>query len=127
LLGECKTLGGCETGQAKITKGYNLKARHVIHTVGPVWEGGNDNEDDLLASCYRNSLRLAVENDLKTIAFPAISTGVYGFPIERAARIAIREVHAFLGANPDFEKVLLVCFGNESLRVHQAALAETGA
>ncbi len=124
LLEECATLGGCPTGQAKITRGYNLKARHVIHTVGPVWSGGDDNEDELLASCYRNSLRLALEHGLKSIAFPSISTGAYGFPMERAARIAIREVHAFLGANPGIETVLLVCFGQHALRVHQDALAD---
>jgi O-acetyl-ADP-ribose deacetylase (regulator of RNase III) len=124
LLEECKALGGCSTGQAKITRGYNLKAKHVIHAVGPVWHGGTNNEDELLASCYRNSLQLAVEHGIKSIAFPSISTGAYGFPMERAARIAIREVHAFLGANPKFEKVLLVCFGEDALRVHQEALAE---
>lgn len=124
LLEECRTLGGCETGQAKITKGYNLKARHVIHTVGPIWGEENGKEDELLAACYRHSLELAVGHGLKSIAFPSISTGAYGFPIERAAGIAIREVHAFLGANLDFEKVLLVCFGKEALRIHQTVLAE---
>jgi O-acetyl-ADP-ribose deacetylase (regulator of RNase III) len=122
LLEECKALGGCETGRAKITKGYNLKARYVIHTVGPVWGDEDGNEDDLLASCYRNSLQLAAEHGLKSIAFPSISTGAFGFPMDRAARIAIREVHAFLGANRGIEKVLLVCFGQEALRIHQAAL-----
>ena len=122
LLEECKTLGGCETGQAKITRGYNLKARHVIHTVGPVWGDEDGNEDDLLAACYRNSLRLAAEHGLTSIAFPSISTGAFGFPMDRAARIAIREVHAFLGANPGIEKILLVCFGKEALRIHQAVL-----
>jgi O-acetyl-ADP-ribose deacetylase (regulator of RNase III) len=124
LLEECKTLGGCETGRAKITKGYNLKARHVIHTVGPVWGDEDGNEDDLLASCYRNSLQLAAEHGLKSIAFPSISTGAFGFPMDRAARIAVREVDAFLGVNPRIEKVLLVCFGQEALRIHQEALAE---
>ncbi len=123
LLEECKVLGGCQTGQAKITRGYNLKARHVIHTVGPVWGAEAGREDDLLAACYANSLKLAVENGLKRIAFPSISTGAFGFPMDRAARVAIREVHEFLGANPDFESVLLVCFGKEALRVHQQALA----
>src|SRR2546426_5475974 len=113
LLEECKTLGGCPTGEAKITKGYNLKAKHVIHTVGPVWHGGRDNEDEMLASCYRKSLALAVKHKLRTIAFPAISTGVYGFPQDRAARIAVREVRAFLEENPAIEKVILVCFGDE--------------
>ena len=92
LYDHCKTLGGCNTGEAKITPAYNLPARFVIHTVGPVWHGGNSNEDELLASCYRNSFRLAREHDLKTIAFPCISTGAYGFPFERAARIALREI-----------------------------------
>jgi O-acetyl-ADP-ribose deacetylase len=122
LLEECRTLDGCQTGEAKITKGYNLKARHVIHTVGPVWGEENGKEEELLAACYRNSLQLAVEHGLKSIAFPAISTGVYGFPMDRAARIAVREVSAFLGANPDFEKVLLVCFGKEALKTFQDAL-----
>jgi O-acetyl-ADP-ribose deacetylase (regulator of RNase III) len=122
LLEECKALGSCETGRAKITKGYNLKARYVIHTVGPVWGDEDGNEDDLLASCYRNSLQLAAEHGLKSIAFPSISTGAFGFPMDRAVRIAIREVHAFLGANRGIEKVLLVCFGQEALRIHQAAL-----
>ena len=126
LLEECEALNGCETGAAKITKGYNLKARHVIHTVGPVWMGGNDNEDNLLASCYRTSLELAVQHGCKTVAFPAISTGVYDFPMERAARIALREVHAFLGTHPDFEKVLLVCFGSGAHIAYQKALAEIG-
>jgi O-acetyl-ADP-ribose deacetylase len=125
LLAECQTLGGCDTGAAKITKGYNLKARHVIHTVGPVWHGGDDNEDDLLAACYRNSLALAAAHDLKTIAFPSISTGAYSFPLDRAARIAVREVRAFLETEPGIDKVLLVCFGAESLRIHQKALAAT--
>jgi O-acetyl-ADP-ribose deacetylase (regulator of RNase III) len=122
LLEECKTLSGCETGQAKITRGYNLKARHVIHTVGPVWGDEDGQEDDLLASCYRNSLQLAAEHGLTSIAFPSISTGAFGFPMDRAARIAVREVRAFLGANSIIEKVLLVCFGHEALRIHQAAL-----
>jgi O-acetyl-ADP-ribose deacetylase (regulator of RNase III) len=124
LLDECRKLGGCDTGDAKITRGYDLKARHVIHTVGPVWDGGQHGEDDLLASCYRKSLHLADAHGLKTIAFPAISTGVYGFPMDRAARIAVREVRAFLETHPGVEKILLVCFGNESLRVHQQALSE---
>src|SRR5476649_970017 len=119
LLVECRTLNGCETGAAKITKGYNLKARHVIHTVGPIWHGGDDNEDETLASCYRNSLRLAVDNGLKTIAFPSISTGAYSFPVDRAAPIAVRAVRAFLETHPNIEKVLLVCFGPEAFRIHQ--------
>jgi O-acetyl-ADP-ribose deacetylase len=124
LLEECRTLGGCETGRAKMTKGYDLKARHVIHTVGPVWGEEDGNEDDLLASCYRNSLHLAAEHGLKSIAFPSISTGAFGFPMDRAASIAVREVRAFLAANSRIEKVILVCFGQEALRLHEAALAE---
>ncbi len=99
LLEECKKLNGCKTGEAKITKGYNLSAKNVIHTVGPVWNGGKHNEDELLASCYCNSLKLAVENGIKSIAFPAISTGVYRFPLERATKIAIDEVTKFLKEN----------------------------
>jgi O-acetyl-ADP-ribose deacetylase (regulator of RNase III) len=110
LLDECRTLGGCSTGDAKITKGYRLPAKHVIHTVGPVWGGGTRDEDNLLASCYRRSLEVAVENGVKTIAFPCISTGVYGFPQERAAKIAVREVRKFLEENPLIEKVVFVCF-----------------
>jgi O-acetyl-ADP-ribose deacetylase (regulator of RNase III) len=124
LLEECRKLGGCSTGLAKITKGYNLTARHVIHTVGPVWHDGKHHEDDLLASCYRSSLELALKHGLKTIAFPSISTGAYGFPMDRAARIAIRETRAFLDTHAEIEKVLLVCFGADALRIHEEALAE---
>ena len=121
LLAECKTLGGCETGRAKITGGYRLPARHVIHAVGPVWHGGTQGEADLLASCYRESLELAVEHDAKTIAFPAISCGVYGFPVEKAAPIAVREVAGFLEAHNAIEKVYLTCFGGVVLREFQKA------
>lgn len=112
LLEECKTLGGCETGEAKITRGYALPAKHVIHTAGPIWEGGNYNEDQLLASCYKNSLRLAVKNNIKTIAFPSISTGAYGFPVNRAARIAVNEIVKFLESEEgdNISKVFIVCF-----------------
>lgn len=110
LLEECRTLKGCKTGEAKITKGYDLTAKYVIHTVGPVWNGGYQNEDELLANCYRNSLKLAVENGIKTIAFPAISTGVYHFPLERATSIAIKEVKDFLKKDKSIEKVIFVCF-----------------
>lgn len=113
LLEECKTLGGCKTGEAKITGGYNLKAKHVIHTVGPVWNGGKRNEDELLANCYRNSLALAQKNLLKTIAFPSISTGAYRFPIERACKIALSEVKKFLEKSSSIEKVIFVCFSKE--------------
>ena len=102
--------GGCPTGEAKITKGYNLPAKWVIHTVGPVWHGGARREDELLASCYRTSLELAVEMGIRTIAFPAISTGVYGFPLERATAIAVSEVRSFLEKNPSLEKMVFVCF-----------------
>jgi O-acetyl-ADP-ribose deacetylase len=110
LLDECRTLGGCATGDAKITRGYRLPAKFVIHTVGPVWGGGARGEDDLLASCYRRSLEVAVENGVKSIAFPCISTGVYGFPQERAAHIAVREVAKFLDEHPSLEQVIFVCF-----------------
>lgn len=124
LLAECQTLGGCQTGEARITRGYRLPARHVIHTVGPVWRGGERGEDGLLAACYRNSLALAKEHGLKTIAFPSISTGVYGFPMDRAARIAVRECRAFLEREPGCEEIRLVCFGAAALAVHQQALRE---
>lgn len=110
LLDECKILGGCNTGDAKITKGYKLPAKYVIHTVGPVWYGGNKNEDNLLANCYKRSLEIAMQNGIKTIAFPAISTGAYGFPIERAAKIAFNSVSEFLKDNNSIEKVIFVCF-----------------
>jgi len=123
LLAECKTLGGCNTGEGKITRGYNLPARWVIHTVGPVWQGGGHGEDELLADCYRNSLRLAVERGVRTIAFPAISTGVYGFPMARAARIAVREVRRFLETDSHLHEVLLVCYDPEAYRIFAEALA----
>ena len=127
LLEECKTLGGCDTGEAKITKGYDLKARHVIHTVGPVWRGGGGGEDALLAGCYRNSLALAGENDVRTIAFPSISTGVYGFPAARAARIAVAETVGFLRGHDLPDKVIFVCFGPDAFECHRAALADIAA
>lgn len=110
LLEETRTLGGAQTGEARITGGYNLTARHVIHAVGPVWHGGGNNEDELLASCYRNSLAIASERGLKTIAFPAISTGIYSFPLERATRIALGEISAFLAGETSLEKVICCCF-----------------
>lgn len=122
LLAECRTLGGCPTGEARITGGYNLPARHVIHTVGPVWRGGTHGEDALLADCYRNSLALALRHGIRTIAFPAISTGAYGFPITRAARIAVREVTAFLRQQPDITSVRFVCFGREARDVYHHSL-----
>ena len=126
LLAECRTLGGCPTGEARITKGYNLPAKWVIHTVGPVWSGGGKNEDSLLAGCYRNSLQVAAEHAVKTVAFPSISTGVYGFPMERATRIAIKEVVDFLEHEPAIEKVVFVCFGERAYNVYKKAIAEKG-
>ena len=124
LLAECRALGGCPTGQAKATGGYGLPARWVIHTVGPVWQGGGAGEDELLASCYRESLRIARDKELRTVAFPAVSTGVYRFPVHRAARIAAREVAAFLRANPLPERVMLVCFGDGAYREYLTAVHE---
>jgi O-acetyl-ADP-ribose deacetylase len=124
LLEECYTLGGCATGQAKITKGYRLSAQWIIHTVGPVWRGGQHGEDELLASCYRSSFALAEQHGIRTIAFPCISTGVYGFPMDRAARIAISETKAFLQIHTAVEKVLLVCFGQPAYDIQSQALRE---
>ena len=120
LLAECRTLGGCPTGQAKITAGYRLPARWVIHTVGPIWEGGDRGEDVLLASCYRNSLALAVGHDVRSIAFPAISTGVYRFPLNRATEIAVAEVARFLAGDATVEQVIFVCFSHETYEVYLA-------
>lgn len=122
LLEECRTLGGCRTGEARITKGYSLPARWVIHTVGPVWRGGDHDEDELLANCYRKSLALAREHGITTVAFPAISTGVYGFPVDRAARIAIREAKHFLQNDAALEKVILVCYDKRAYDIFTAAL-----
>jgi len=122
LLAECVTLGGCNTGEAKITGGYDLPSKHVIHTVGPVWDGGRANEDALLADCYRNSLKLGEENGLRMVAFPAISTDVFGFPKERAARIAVREVRAFLDQDVGVEQVIFVCFSERDFDIYQRVL-----
>lgn len=120
LLEECQGLGGCEPGQAKITKGYKLPARYVIHAVGPVWYGGTAREEELLASCYRNSLELAKNHSLRTIAFPSISTGVYHFPIEKAAKIAYKTVDTFLKENPGIiEKVIFVLFSDKDLEIYK--------
>jgi O-acetyl-ADP-ribose deacetylase (regulator of RNase III) len=124
LYEECRTLGGCPTGQAKITRGYNLPARRVIHTVGPVWRGGGHDEDALLASCYRESLALAEQHNLESVAFPAISTGIYGFPLERATRIAVAEVRRFLETHALPTRVVFVCFGADALRIYQSVLGE---
>jgi O-acetyl-ADP-ribose deacetylase (regulator of RNase III) len=122
LLEECRALGGCATGQAKLTAGYNLKARYVIHTVGPIWQGGMFNEDTLLAQCYHNSLCLAKEKGLKSIAFPSISTGIYGFPRDRAAVIAVKEVVSFTHSNE--MDVWLVCFDKETYDIYHKTLSE---
>jgi O-acetyl-ADP-ribose deacetylase len=113
LLAECRTLGGCEPGQAKITRGYRLPARFVIHTVGPMWRGGKHGEPETLANCYRNSLQLAVENGIKTIAFPAISCGAYGYPVEEAAQIAVKTTRDYLAAEDKIDKVIFVLWGQE--------------
>jgi O-acetyl-ADP-ribose deacetylase len=127
LLAECKTLGGCDTGSAKITRGYRLKARHVIHAVGPVWGGSAKNEPELLASCYRVALALAAENGLRSIAFPAISTGVYRFPADLAARVAVGTVASELAAAPrGIERAVFCCFSQESAEHHMNAFAELG-
>ena len=122
LLAECRTLGGCETGQAKITRGYRLPAKFVIHAVGPIWHGGDSGEAELLASCYRNSLTLAERHGVKTMAFPAISCGAYGFPIEAAAQIAVAEMKRFLAENEALEKVLVSCFTDDVEAAYFAAL-----
>jgi O-acetyl-ADP-ribose deacetylase len=126
IADQCRAIrdkqGGCLTGEAVITAGGNLKAKYVIHTVGPVWNGGNDGEDKLLANSYRNSLRLATNNKIQTIAFPNISTGIYGFPKERAAQIAIGEVQNFLKDNPSIQKVIFCCFDNENYKIYHSLL-----
>jgi O-acetyl-ADP-ribose deacetylase (regulator of RNase III) len=124
LLDECRRLGGCPTGEARITRGYRLPAKFVIHTVGPIWQGGSHGEDALLASCYRNSLSIAVQHGLRTIAFPAISTGAFGFPLERATRIAVREARTFLEQHSQIEHVTFVCFGQEARVAYRDALSQ---
>ena len=126
LLAECRTLGGCKTGEAKPTKAYRLPCRYIIHTPGPIWNGGKSGEDALLASCYRNSLAAAAGLGCKTVAFPSISTGVYHFPVERAARIAIAAIGDFLASHPEIERVTMVCLDRATLAVYQDALAEAG-
>ena len=122
LLEECKRLGGCPTGEAKITKGYNLWAQFVIHTVGPVWNGGSRGEDGLLAGCYRNSLKIATENGIKVVAFPSISTGAYRFPIERASQIAVKTVVDSLEIFSEIEKVIFVCFSKSDYAIYKEIL-----
>jgi O-acetyl-ADP-ribose deacetylase (regulator of RNase III) len=121
LLAECRGLGGCATGQAKITKGYRLPAKFVIHTVGPVWSGGSHGEPELLTSCYRGCFALAREHELRTLAFPAISCGVYGYPIEKAVEIAVRETRAELARSMNLEKVIFACFGDEVFQAYLRA------
>lgn len=123
LLDECRTLGGCPTGQARITRGYQLPARHVIHTVGPVWSGGRRGEPELLASCYREALKLAAAHKVKSIAFPAISCGAYGYPLEAAVTIAVRECSGFAAANPLPETITFACFDPATLAAYQAELS----
>ena len=124
LLDECRTLGGCKTGAAKITKGYRLPARWVIHTVGPVWHGGTRNEPELLASCYRSCLKIAVEYQLRSLAFPAISCGVYGYPIDQAVEIAVREIAVGLETNESLESVYFSCFGEEIYSAYKSRLGQ---
>jgi O-acetyl-ADP-ribose deacetylase (regulator of RNase III) len=126
LLAECRTLHGCETGGAKITKAYRLPARHVIHAVGPVWNGGNRGEDEALASCYRRAIELCQIHGLASIAFPAISTGIYRFPAERAARIAVSTMVEVLPAAPAVSHIIFCCFSNDSARLHAQSMAEFG-
>lgn len=124
LLAECRTLGGCPTGEAKITAGYRLPARHVIHTAGPIWGGGDQGEPELLARCYRNSLALATKHQARRIAFPAISCGIYGYPIRDACQIAVRETAAYLETNELPESVIFVCFGREIYDAYRRELDE---
>ena len=126
LLAECRTLRGCATGEAKITGGYRLPAQYVIHTVGPIWQGGRNHEAELLASCYKRCFELTAEHKIKTMAFPAISTGVYGFPKQEAAAIAIRTAREALIINPELEKIIMVCFNHETRQAYAATLQENG-
>lgn len=122
LIEECRALGGCPTGEAKITSGYNLKAKYVIHTVGPVWRGGNNNEAGMLSNCYKNSLKAALAKGIKTIAFPSISTGAYGFPLEKGAQTAINSVKEFLYENDSFDEIIFVCFGQNAFDIYNRVL-----
>lgn len=124
LLEECRLLRGCRTGEAKLTKGYRLPARYVIHTVGPIWHGGSQGEPELLASCYRSSMQLAAESGVSSLAFPSISTGVYGYPIELAARVAVSEVHSSLKEHAAIDEVTFCCFSASDLKVYETVLNE---
>ncbi|MGP0174485.1 O-acetyl-ADP-ribose deacetylase [Pseudomonas sp. NCHU5208] len=124
LLHECRLLGGCKTGEAKRTRGYRLPAAFIIHTVGPVWHGGSEGEPALLEACYRNELHLAAECSARSIAFPSISTGIYGYPIEAAARLAVTTVHEELARHPGIDEVLFCCFSASDLAIYQQVLAE---
>lgn len=126
LLVECRGIGGCPKGEARITKAYRLPAKYVIHTVGPVWCGGKTNEEELLRNCYRNSMKLADENGIKTIGFPSISTGAYGFPIERAARIALQVIHESLQRMKSLEKVIFMCFSQTDYDVYEKSMKAIG-
>ncbi len=127
LLHECRLLGGCKTGDAKLTRGYRLPAKHIIHTVGPVWRGGSHGEPELLASCYRSSLELAGENGIASLAFPSISTGIYGYPIESAASVACRTVRAVLAELPVIREIIFCCFSTGDLAVYESALRDEAA
>ncbi|MFH2134609.1 MAG: O-acetyl-ADP-ribose deacetylase [Pseudomonadota bacterium] len=124
LLAECRTLGGCETGDAKLTRGYKLPAKYVIHTVGPVWQGGTHDEPELLASCYRRSLQIAASHGLSSIAFPSISTGVYGYPKEAAARIAVQVVQEFMRNEAAMQEIIFCCYSAEDLAIYRTLLPE---
>lgn len=123
LVDECRLLGGCKTGEAKMTRGYRLPARYIIHTVGPVWRGGRFDEPALLAACYENSLRLAAEKGLGTIAFPSISTGIFGYPIREAAQVALKAVENFIGVHPGLSEILFCCYAAGDLDVYEAILS----
>lgn len=124
LVHECRLLGGCKTGEAKLTRGYRLSARNIVHTVGPVWRGGAHGEPELLAACYRNSLRLAAATQAKTVAFPSISTGIYGYPVELAAHLAVETVRSEVAGYPSIQEVIFCCFSAGDLRVYERALIE---